>query len=231
MWQSSYAGSGEGICLCFSSALPPFETTFRVAYVSPLPTVKFSARGGELVRAFILSKDKSFEWEREWRFVDYNEGCGHKPISPCALRAVVLGPLATTDTSNAIVTLVRALKPHVEVLQAAYDASNSSVRVEKLTETLARPGGTLLLDYLAGVPSEVREPLLDQRIRGMANTLNSCSRATIKRSAKEVVEEAANLIVALHAPPVPPAGPNYGSLAGLLFDLVKELRGAVALQF
>src|SRR5436305_9006205 len=87
MWDE-YATGHRGICLCFETSEPPFSSTHDVNYVTKLPTVKINAESGEQSEAFLRTKDSSYSWEREWRFVDYNKGGGYKPISPWALRAI-----------------------------------------------------------------------------------------------------------------------------------------------
>lgn len=90
MWDE-YAGGHRGICLCFESSELPFLATRDVNYVPELSMVEFNADIEEQVEAFLLTKRSSYSWEREWRYVDYNNGGGYKPISPWALRAIVLG--------------------------------------------------------------------------------------------------------------------------------------------
>ncbi len=230
MWRD-YAGQSEGICLCFSASLPRLSTVFKVSYQSPLPIIKFSADGGEQRDAFILSKGPSYSWEREWRFVDYNKGAGYKPVSPAALRAVVLGSLASSETKKRVVQLVRAWKPHVVVLNASTDLASDSVHVDGLTEALSRPSSALLLEYLAAIPSAERDPAIDTRIVAIAQQLDACRKPGSRVSTLRLAHETSTLIGALltRRAQVPDA-PNYAGIALLMFDSVKEAGGAPGLR-
>src|SRR3954466_16261625 len=231
MWRSDYAGRSEGICLCFAASLPPLSTALKVSYRSPLPIVKFSADGGEQIAAFILSKGPSYSWEREWRFVDYNKGAGYKSVSPAALRAVVVGSLASSETKESVVHLVRTWKPHVAVLNASADLPSNSVHVDGLTEALSRPSGALLLEYLAAIPSAAREPAIDTRIAAIAQQLDACRKPEYRVSARRLAQEASVLIGSLLTRPAhAPGTPSYEGIALLIFDSVKEADGAPGLR-
>jgi hypothetical protein len=233
MWDSDYAGGGRGICLCFASSLAPLSAVLKVNYVSPLPTVKFSADGGEQVDAFILSKERSYSWEREWRYVDYNGGEGHKPLSPTALRAIVLGSLVNADMQDKVLALVGRWKPHVAVLQAIDDGTNVGLRVEGLSEALSRGPGTLLLDYLRAIPPAHQRPNLDSRLQGLADQLNACQRPAANISAGKLTREATDLITTLTLHARGGSGssvPSYIGLAPLIFEMVREVAGAPGLR-
>ncbi|HEV7508974.1 MAG TPA: hypothetical protein VGS07_29125 [Thermoanaerobaculia bacterium] len=232
MWYSDYAGVGRGICLCFASSMPPFSAVLEVNYVSPLPTVKFSVDGGEQVDAFILSKERStYAWEREWRYVDYNGGGGHKSLSPIALRAIVLGSLAGADMRDKVLTLVGRWKPHVAVLQAIDERTDVDLRVDGLSEALSRGPGTLLLDYLQAIPPTHRRPNLDSQLEGIADQLNACQDPAQDISALSLTREAAGVITTLYRHGGSgSSGPSYTGLAPILFELVRVVRGEPGLR-
>lgn len=242
-WEE-YAGSHRGICLCFETSERPFSSAYDVNYMTELPTVKINADSGEMMEAFLLTKGSSYSWEREWRFVDYDKGSGYKPISPWALRAIVLGSQAEETLRQEVIRLVTRWKADVTLL--AVDASGSDLRLQPLDrqqvltrahinppiqehirrEPVPRPLPVRLLDYLRSVPPEYRRQDLDSRIEGLAGRLNSLLSKDMRSrdavaNATLSLQEAADLVREI----VDRSGkaiPGYGEVAVLLYGFVHE---------
>lgn len=243
MWDE-YATGHRGICLCFETSESPFSTARYVNYVTELPMVKINADSGEKVEAFLLTKGSLYSWEREWRFVDYNRGGGYKPISPQALRAVVLGSQAEETVRQEVIRLVARWKQDVMLL--AVDATGTDLRLQPLdghqastrarinppiqervrSEPAPRPVPVRLLDYLDSVSSEHRRHDLDSRIEGLAARFKALL-SEGRRSQDAVfgffaaLQEATNLVREI----VDRSGAaisGYGEVAVLLYEFVHE---------
>jgi hypothetical protein len=244
MW-NEYTTNHGGICLCFETSDTPFSLTRGVNYATELPTVKINADSGEQIEAFLLTKGSSYSWEREWRSVDYNKGGGYKPISPWALRAIILGSQAEAPMRQEVIRLATLWKPDVMLL--AVDATGTDLRLQPLdghqvsttariippiqervrSEPVPRPVPVRLLDYLGSVSPEHRRPDLDSRLEELAGRLKvllSRGRRSpdAAAGAAAVLQEATDLareIVGQSGAAIP----GYGEVAVLLYGLVHEL--------
>lgn len=256
MWEE-YAAGHRGICLCFESSETPFASTYDVNYVSDLPIVKFNADSEELVEAFLLTKGASFSWEREWRYVDINKGGGYKPISPWALRAIVLGSQTEATVRQKVMGLVSRWKPDVILFSVdVTESEGRGLRLQPLvgpqTLTMARiippiqeslrsepvrkSEGARLLDYLGSVPPEHRRSGLDKRIEGLAARLNAVQSSQGRWSreagagARAAAQEATDLVREL-VDRCGAAIPGYGEVAVLLYRLVHAIVIKSGLRF
>jgi len=256
MWDE-YAGGQRGICLCFESSEPPFSTMFDVNYVADLPVVRFNADIEEQLEAFLLTKQSSYSWEREWRYVDFDQGGGYKSISPSALRGIVIGSQAETSVRQKVIDLVSRWRPDV-VLWAVdtTEEEGSDLRLQPLDgsqvsttariippiqerskrEPVRRSNAVRLLDYLGAVPPEHQQRELDSRIEYLAARLKSVEYSQGIKSkenaeiALAAVQEATGLLREI----VNQSGaaiPGYGDVAVLLYELVHAVVIKSGLQF
>ncbi len=245
MWDE-YATGHRGLCLCFETSEPPFSSAHDVNYVTELPTVKINADSGEKLEAFLLTKGSSYSWEREWRFVDYNKAGGYKPISPWALRAIVLGSQIEATVRQQVAQLVTRWKPDVMLLTV--DATGTNLRLQPLDgyqvstrarinppiqervrdEPVPRSVPVRLLDYLGSVSPEHRRRDLDSRIEGLADQFKAAlSRDRQNQDAATVAAMVAVLreVTDLVRQIVDRSGaaiPGYGEVAVLLYGIVHE---------
>jgi hypothetical protein len=248
MWDE-YAGGHRGICLCFESSEAPFSSTLDVTYVPELPMVRFNADIEEQLEAFLLTKQSSYSWEREWRHVDFNKGGGYKPIAPSALRAIVFGSQTEVKVRQEVMRLVSHWKPDV-VLWAvdATEGESPGLRLQLLdgpqgattariippiqerfrNEPVWRSHPVRLLDYLGSVSPEHRRRDLDSRIEGLAAQLNAVESFPGIQS-KDAAAFAAIWVAALREATylvrelVNRSGaaiPGYGEVSVLLYQLV-----------
>jgi hypothetical protein len=244
MWDE-YAGGHRGICLCFESSEAPFSSTLDVNYVPELPRVRFNADIEELFEAFLFTKHSSYSWECEWRYIDYNKGGGYKPISPWALRGIVLGSQSEMRVRQEVMRLVSRWKPDVVLWVVDAEGEGLGLRLQLLdgpqASTTARiippiqerskiePLGiskvARLRDSLSSVPPEHRRRDFDSRFECLAAQLNVVESSQGRRSAElaagavAAVQEATDLLHEL----VNQSGsaiPGYGKVTVLLYELV-----------
>jgi hypothetical protein len=190
MWEE-YADSHRGICLCFETSESPFSFTLECSYTTSLPIVRFDADGDEQIRAFLLTKGDSYSWEREWRFVDFMKGGGHKPISPTTLRAIVLGKDAEKATREAVFLMVAQRKPDVMIfvvrdtgadlrlqpidlpLPSRTRLVTPPILVRPTHDPLERSKADLLRQHLVSIAISHRQAPLDGRIAALATRLTA----------------------------------------------------------
>jgi len=119
MW-SHYASGHHGFCLRLRTLQNSiFYETERVKCSLEYPLPPFSAEPDEQVAAFLLTKAIWWEYEREWRFIGYRNGPGHRLFPPDALDAVILGCRTSPETRKIVLNMVAARPRPVPVLQAA----------------------------------------------------------------------------------------------------------------
>jgi hypothetical protein len=205
--------------------------------------VKINADSGEKVEAFLLTKDSSYSWEREWRFVAYDKGGGYRSISPWALQAVVLGSLIEATMKQEVMRLVARWKPLVSLFGVV--ATGADLRLQLLDgpqfstraritppiqECLSReplrrcPPSAQLLDYLGSVLPEHRQSDLDIRIRNLVANLKAVELSLGERiqdvaAAAAVHEEGIDFLREI----VDRSGsaiPGYGDVAVVLYRLL-----------
>jgi hypothetical protein len=245
MWDE-YAGGHRGICLCFESSEAPFSSMLDVNYVAELPTVKFNADSEEQIEAFLLTKGSAYSWEREWRYVDFDKGGGYKPISPSALRAIVLGSQTEARVRQEVISLASRWRP--DIMLFAVDSTKSEgsdLRLQPLdgpqvstmaiiippiqartrNELTRKSVPVRVLGYLGSVSPEHRRNDLDGRIEYLIAQLNAVESSQGRRSPETVASAVAAVQVAtdlLHEL-VDRSGasiPGYGEVAVELYRLV-----------
>ena len=91
MW-SHYADSHRGICLVFDWQNEFFAQAFPVIYQKKRPLVNpiFQSHEKMLDHA-LLTKSDHWEYEKEWRIVQYRQGAGTYKFPAQALVGIVLG--------------------------------------------------------------------------------------------------------------------------------------------
>lgn len=119
MW-SHYADNHRGVCLKFAlekwpvmqTALYPVE--YPVARLSP----QFDRRSfdeGQLFRAVVLTKDRAWKYEQEWRVL--GKAPGEFPFPPDALLGIIFGCM-TTEADKVRIRHAVADRTHAALRQA-----------------------------------------------------------------------------------------------------------------
>ena len=93
MW-SHYANSHRGICLQFFARGNTLESSQPVRYKAVRPVVNpVSQSHDEMLDRAIFTKSDHWDYEQEWRLIQYKLGAGVYRIPPEALVGIVLGAL------------------------------------------------------------------------------------------------------------------------------------------
>jgi hypothetical protein len=249
MWEE-YAGSHQGICLCFESFESPFSDVYSVNYVPTHPSVRFNAGGEEQVEAFLLTKLLPYSWEREWRRVYYNRGGGLKPIAPSSLRAIIFGARADAIIRDKVSALLSLWKPEVALF--AVDIADEGLRLmpvaghpvphiippiqERSPDEPEGPSDAgRLRNALALVSSLHRRPDIDGRLEPllvMLDSIESGRRPTAEAVAglSTKIREACDLLRII-VDRSGSASPDYGYVAVLLYRIVRAVEMGTGLQF
>jgi hypothetical protein len=123
MW-SHYAGRHNGVCIEFSCAnrdhVDFFARIFRVHYQEKLPSVNFyTTPKEEQLQAFILTKAKHWEYEKEWRIVIADntiQNSRYITLPSGIISAIYLGCKISQENRN-------------EILRRVGSSSHNNIRV------------------------------------------------------------------------------------------------------
>ncbi len=135
MW-SHYAAAHAGVCFAFvTDIIPgrpnPFTIAFEVNYTEDRPVAR-AGMGNAIVDTILLTKSSHWEYEQEWRTIDWRQGGGLRDFPPTALGAIALGARIADSDSEAIVTAVRSRLDPMTVLQAKLDSRKFGLRFEEV---------------------------------------------------------------------------------------------------
>jgi len=102
MW-SHYADSHRGVCLEFNGMSPLMAHAQQVNYsrkrVAINPYVDDSM---QMMEKAMLTKSEHWTYEGEWRLLNYTKGSGAVKFRPLNLTGIIVGALASRDTSNTV---------------------------------------------------------------------------------------------------------------------------------
>jgi Protein of unknown function (DUF2971) len=131
MW-SHYADKHQGVCLQFRG----LENPLRVIYCDDYPTVEpldyepfidrqdatARAKQKEMIERMYLTKAKDWNYEREWRIVDWaaarRGSRGFHPLAPDVLVGVILGCRITDHDKQKIMDCISRSKARPKLYQA-----------------------------------------------------------------------------------------------------------------
>jgi hypothetical protein len=121
MW-SHYADSHQGFCLEFSTHQNSFSLAFPVQYPKAYPHFNYlqlQKQGPlEFVKAVLLTKSKLWEYEQEWRILEFSGPRKLYPYEPHALTGIVLGYWMNPENKKLIHQAVQKTDQSVRLYQA-----------------------------------------------------------------------------------------------------------------
>jgi len=122
MW-SHYANCHKGICLEFSTLQPSFfQSAQPVNYGDEFPTFNLHdiVVDEDLRKAatWMLMKASQWQYEKEWRVLEFGDGPGPKPFPPGVLSGVILGCRIPTDDRERVLSWILLRGGHVALYQA-----------------------------------------------------------------------------------------------------------------
>ncbi len=132
MW-SHYAKGYTGYCLRFRTRYEPFSECIPVCYTKEFPRPSALDSEQRQVEAFFTTKALWWGYEREWRFVGYRHGPGHRTFAPQALEAVIVGHRAPAKLRDEIVRLAGLRTTNTEVLEARPSATKFELEITPLS--------------------------------------------------------------------------------------------------
>lgn len=152
LW-AHYAGSYQGVCLQFTATgdtTHPLCNCMKVNYTSERPAI-YATQTGALATVYndpdwnyiaqygICTKSADWAIEREWRVWIPNRARSYLKLPPKCIKAVFLGPLATSDTVEFVrKTLAKAERPPKLFLTTLSDTKFQIGRRKSVELTNAR---------------------------------------------------------------------------------------------
>jgi hypothetical protein len=136
MW-SHYADCHKGICLEFSTSQPSFfQKAQPVNYGEEFPALNLrDIVVDEALRStapWMLMKACQWEYEKEWRVLDFEFGPGPKSFPPTTLTGVIFGCRTSDGDRNKVSAWVR--RGGVVFYQAKEVSGHFMLKIERLPE-------------------------------------------------------------------------------------------------
>ena len=132
MW-SHYADGHSGICLEFDTKHEFFGRALPVRYLERRPAINpFRQSYEEMLDAAILTKAQHWEYEDEWRIIEYNSGPGIYGYPPAALTGIILGTRISDSQALEIENLIKQERPPVKLYRAKSDDQLYAVGITQI---------------------------------------------------------------------------------------------------
>lgn len=138
LW-SHYADSHRGMCLVFNATKEPISRALQVDYLPAYPTVNLDSEDGieSFPRVGFLAKAECWAYESEYRLIASDlprspwirHDRGNLWVPRKAVDAVILGTQATEDQREAVIALVKAHAPEVDVWGMVRELGSYSLRI------------------------------------------------------------------------------------------------------
>ena len=137
MW-SHYADSHRGICLQFDGYFEFFANTQEVKYPPVRPRINpFRQSKLEMTEAALLTKAEHWQYEKEWRLIQYTKGPGVYRFPPEALTGVILGAQMSATNQAKVLSWIEGRNHPVKVYQSSPDSASFSLNIIEVS--LASP--------------------------------------------------------------------------------------------
>jgi hypothetical protein len=131
MW-SHYADSHRGICLEFDGYFPFFANSQQVRYPSDRPRINpFSQNPLEMMEAALLVKAKRWEYECEWRSIQYVDGPGVYRFPAEALTSLILGAQISPQDELKVIGWLKERASPLKLYRATPCSTTFSINVEE----------------------------------------------------------------------------------------------------
>lgn len=134
MW-SHYADSHKGFCLGFDCnlLLTPllFDYLEPIDYVDQFPISNWNQDSTTRFYKRFFTKNKKWEYEKEWRISKNHIEDRKKPYNPLALKEIILGLKIDPKSREDILNIARSIK-WVKVFQTKLDEETYSTKIEKI---------------------------------------------------------------------------------------------------
>lgn len=131
MW-SHYADYHRGICLEFDGEAQLMAHAHRVLYSQKrVPIYAYSDDKDASMTKALLTKSVHWEYEKEWRLINYQSGPGTVKFRPENLTGIVIGALASEDTVALIKQWVKARSRALDIYQASLSKTDYALEIKK----------------------------------------------------------------------------------------------------
>ena len=135
MW-SHYAESHSGLCLEFDSSAIPFAIAQPVVYQKARrPVGRATESDEQSMEKALLTKSDDWDYEEEWRVIEYQLGSGIYEIPNDALTGVILGARISNDHEQEILRWLQHRLPRIPAYRSIPSDSEFRVRIEPLSKT------------------------------------------------------------------------------------------------
>ena len=135
MW-SHYANSHRGICLQFFAIGNALESSQPVRYKAVRPVVNpVSQSHDEMLDHAIFTKSDHWEYEQEWRFIQYKRGAGVYRTPREAPGGIVLGALIEQEDKRDVLEWVDSRDIPTKIFQARISTTKFEIEIDEVRHT------------------------------------------------------------------------------------------------
>jgi hypothetical protein len=123
MW-SHYAESHAGVCIRLKGVplFRQFLTGHWITYEDERPCVRIGAETEEsLLRKILFTKARRWDYEEEWRLVQYRGRPGVRVLNPDILDGVILGARIDSADEDAVRSAIAEAASKIELFKAVED--------------------------------------------------------------------------------------------------------------
>ena len=142
MW-SHYADSHRGVCLEFDGYFEFFAAALRVEYPPTRPRINpFRQNPTEMMEAALLTKAEHWNYEREWRIIQYKSGLGIKHCLPESITGIILGAQISDRDAEMVIGWARNRVHPLRVLKASANETTFALNMQEvpIAKTRTLPG-------------------------------------------------------------------------------------------
>ncbi len=131
---SHYADSHRGVCLEFDGHFEFFAHTQEVKYPPVRPRINpFRQNPDEMMEAALLTKAEHWDYEHEWRLVQYTKGPGVYQFPPEALTGVILGAQMSLEDEKKVVGWIEGRSHPIQLYRSSPCDTIFSLNIEKVS--------------------------------------------------------------------------------------------------
>lgn len=136
MW-SHYSAGHTGVCFEFEHLNEPFfGRCQKVNYSDKMPQVSaLRSPAQEQIEAFILTKPIDWEYEKEWRAIEFEKGSGLYEFDSRLLTGLIFGARISLDHRRRLLEWAERRSPRLSVRQAELVEDEYSIRLVEIADS------------------------------------------------------------------------------------------------
>ena len=138
---SHYSTQHQGVCIGFDTTKYPFKDASVVEYKNNLPRINLSDSSHSDIINFapFLTKAKVWEYEKEWRIINYEEECRINKdenkvlkFEGIAIKEIILGCKISPKDKKDLLDIIKEKKLKISIFQAKQKKYQYALELEEI---------------------------------------------------------------------------------------------------